>query len=169
MVYMRMENSLSISVDSQCHLLEDAGNTIRELFSLLSTSLDLCSPIRRNTKRNNKNVIILFSDFYKPFAMLYSLKGLSHEIGKACRWFHWIDLKFKGFCFMFNFNLNVVSTMNFLKVAPIRVRFSPGFPLGRNLLQCASRTPEELLSGANFPRRLLQRVRSQERSAPGYF
>jgi hypothetical protein len=26
-----------------------------------------------------------------------------------------------------------------------------------NLLQCASRTPEELLSGANFPRRLLQR------------
>jgi hypothetical protein len=31
-----------------------------------------------------------------------------------------------------------------------------GFP-ERNLLQRASRTPEELLSGANFPRRLLQR------------
>jgi hypothetical protein len=29
---------------------------------------------------------------------------------------------------MFIFNLNVVFTMNFLKVAPIRVRFSPGFP-----------------------------------------
>jgi hypothetical protein len=42
------------------------------------------------------------------------------------------------------------------------------FP-GRNLLQHASRTPEELLSGANFPRRLLQRVRSMERSAPAYF
>jgi hypothetical protein len=42
------------------------------------------------------------------------------------------------------------------------------FP-GRNLLQRVSRTPEELLSGANFPRRLLQRVRSLERSAPAYF
>jgi hypothetical protein len=41
------------------------------------------------------------------------------------------------------------------------------FP-GRNLLQRASRTPEELLSGANFLRRLLQRVRSPERSAPAY-
>jgi hypothetical protein len=35
------------------------------------------------------------------------------------------------------------------------------FP-GRNLLQSASRTPEELLSGANFPRRLLQRVHSPQ-------
>jgi hypothetical protein len=42
------------------------------------------------------------------------------------------------------------------------------FP-GRNLLQRASSTPEELLSGANFPRRLLQQVRSPERSAPAYF
>jgi hypothetical protein len=60
---------------------------------------------------------------------------------------------------MFIFNLNVVFTMNFLKVAPICVCFSPGFEEqdfpGRNLLQRASRTPEELLSGANFPRRLL--------------
>jgi hypothetical protein len=39
-------------------------------------------------------------------------------------------LKFKGFCFKFIFNLNVVFTMNFLKMAPIRVRFSPGFPPG---------------------------------------
>jgi hypothetical protein len=29
---------------------------------------------------------------------------------------------------MFLFNLNVVFTTNFLKMAPIRVRFSPGFP-----------------------------------------
>jgi hypothetical protein len=28
---------------------------------------------------------------------------------------------------MFLFNLNVVFTMNFLKMAPICVRFSPGF------------------------------------------
>jgi hypothetical protein len=42
----------------------------------------------------------------------------------------WIDLKFQGFCFMFIFNLNVVFTTNFLKVVPIRVRFSPGFPPG---------------------------------------
>jgi hypothetical protein len=31
---------------------------------------------------------------------------------------------------MFIFNLNVVFTMNFLKVALIRVHFSPGFPPG---------------------------------------
>jgi hypothetical protein len=31
---------------------------------------------------------------------------------------------------MFIFNLNVVFTTDFLKVAPIRVRFSPGFPPG---------------------------------------
>jgi hypothetical protein len=31
---------------------------------------------------------------------------------------------------MFIFNLNVVFTTDFLKMAPIRVRFSPGFPLG---------------------------------------
>jgi hypothetical protein len=41
--------------------------------------------------------------------------------------------------------------------------------LERNLLQRASRTPEELLSGANFPRRLLQRVCSPERSVLAYF
>jgi hypothetical protein len=31
---------------------------------------------------------------------------------------------------MFIFNLNVVFTMNFLKMALSRVRFSPGFPPG---------------------------------------
>jgi hypothetical protein len=31
---------------------------------------------------------------------------------------------------MFIFNLNVVFTTNFLNVAAIRVRFSPGFPPG---------------------------------------
>jgi hypothetical protein len=31
---------------------------------------------------------------------------------------------------MFFFNLNVVFTTDFLKTAPIRVRFSPGFPPG---------------------------------------
>jgi hypothetical protein len=31
---------------------------------------------------------------------------------------------------MFIFNFNVVFTTNFLKVAPIHVRFSPGFPPG---------------------------------------
>jgi hypothetical protein len=39
-------------------------------------------------------------------------------------------LKFKGFRFKFIFNLNVVFTTNFLKMAPILVRFSPGFPPG---------------------------------------
>jgi hypothetical protein len=31
---------------------------------------------------------------------------------------------------MLIFNLNVVFTTNFLKMVPIRVRFSPGFPPG---------------------------------------
>jgi hypothetical protein len=31
---------------------------------------------------------------------------------------------------MFIFNLSVVFTTDFLKMAPIRVRFSPGFPSG---------------------------------------
>jgi hypothetical protein len=31
---------------------------------------------------------------------------------------------------MLIFNLNVVFTTHFLKMAPIRVRFSPGFPPG---------------------------------------
>jgi hypothetical protein len=79
---------------------------------------------------------------------------------------------FKGFRFMFIFNLNVVFTTNCLELAQIRVRYSPGFLQeqdfpGRNLLQRASRTPEELLSWANFPRRMLQRVRSPERSHAG--
>jgi hypothetical protein len=39
-------------------------------------------------------------------------------------------LKFKGFRFKFIFNLNVVFTTDFLKMAPSRVRFSPGFPPG---------------------------------------
>jgi hypothetical protein len=42
------------------------------------------------------------------------------------------------------------------------------FP-GRNLRQLVSRTPEELLSVVNFPRRLLQRVHSPERSTLVYF
>jgi hypothetical protein len=63
---------------------------------------------------------------------------------------------------MFIFNLNVVFTMQILKMALSRVLFCPGFPpeagfQGRNLLQRASRTPEELLSVVHFPRRLLQR------------
>jgi hypothetical protein len=58
------------------------------------------------------------------------VKGWSHQIGKACRWFYWIDVKFKGFHIMFIFNLNIVSIMNFLKMAPIHVRFCPGFLSG---------------------------------------
>jgi hypothetical protein len=39
-------------------------------------------------------------------------------------------LKFKGNRYMFLFNLNVVFTTHALKMAIIRVRFSPGFPPG---------------------------------------
>jgi hypothetical protein len=78
-------------------------------------------------------------------------------IGKACAWFHCLVLTFKGFRIMFVFNLNVVFTLNFLKMALSRVHFSPGFPRESYLLQRVSRTLEELLYGASFPRRLLQR------------
>jgi hypothetical protein len=54
-------------------------------------------------------------------------KGIVSRDWKACRWFHWIDLKFKGIRYLFIFNLNVVFTTDYLKMAPIRVRFSPGF------------------------------------------
>jgi hypothetical protein len=69
----------------------------------------------------------------------------------------------------FFLNLNVVFTTNFLKVAQIRVGFSPGFPPGAGFpgeefasacLYC--RTPDELLARANFPWRLLQWVQSGE-------
>jgi hypothetical protein len=67
---------------------------------------------------------------------------------------------------MFIFNLNVFTT-NFFALARDFLQ-EQDFP-GRNLLQRASRTLEELLSGVNFPRRLLQRVHSPERIAPAYF
>jgi hypothetical protein len=44
-----------------------------------------------------------------------------------------LDIKFKGNHYMFLFHLNVVFTTNFLKMVPIRVRFSPGFPPGAGL------------------------------------
>jgi hypothetical protein len=49
--------------------------------------------------------------------------------------FHWIDLKFKGFRLVFIFNLNVVFTMHFLKMALSRVRVCPGFPPGAGFLE----------------------------------
>jgi hypothetical protein len=52
---------------------------------------------------------------------------------------------------MFIFNLNVVFTTNFLKMPPIRVRFSPGFP-----------------RGAAFPEEEFAPVGSQS-GAPSYF
>jgi hypothetical protein len=39
-------------------------------------------------------------------------------------------MKFKGFRFKLIFNLNVEFTTHVLKVAPLHVRFSPGFPPG---------------------------------------
>jgi hypothetical protein len=63
-------------------------------------------------------------------------------------------LKFKGFRFMFIFNLNVVFTTDFLKMAPIRVRFSPGFPPGGGFhgeefaLACFARHARAVKNGA---------------------
>jgi hypothetical protein len=71
-----------------------------------------------------------------------------------------IELKFKLFRIKFTFILNVVFTLNFLKMA--RVHFSPGFPPGagfpgEELALACFYTSEELISGAFFPWRLLQR------------
>jgi hypothetical protein len=67
--------------------------------------------------------MIIFFLFVHPSNKIATFAYIDrYEIGKACRWFHWIDLKF--------FNLNVAFTTDFLKMAQIRVRFSPGFPPG---------------------------------------
>jgi hypothetical protein len=63
-------------------------------------------------------------------------------------------LKFKGFRFIFIFNLNVVLTTDFLKMAPIRVLFSPGFPPGEGFhreefaLACFERHARAVKNGA---------------------
>jgi hypothetical protein len=91
-----------------------------------------------------------------------TIKGIVSRYWDCLLRFARIELKFKEFRITFIFNLKVVFTMKFFKMAPILLRFSPvllqeqDFP-GRSLLQRASRTPEELLSGVLFPRRRLQR------------
>jgi hypothetical protein len=59
-----------------------------------------------------------------------NLKGQSHEIGEGCRWCYWIDLKFVQSRLTFIFNLKLILKSNFFKMASVRERFSPGFPLG---------------------------------------
>jgi hypothetical protein len=57
---------------------------------------------------------------------------------------------------MFIFNLNVAFTTNFLKMAPIRVRFSPGFPpRWSNLLREKPVFPHVVSSDEIAPREIL--------------
>jgi hypothetical protein len=75
---------------------------------------------------------------------------------------------------MFILILNVFFTTQILKVAPIRMRFSPGFPPGagfhgEEFAQACFYNPEELLSVVHFPRRLLQRGSQSGEDAPAYF
>jgi hypothetical protein len=55
---------------------------------------------------------------------------------------------------MYIFNINVVFTTNFLKMAPIRVRFTPGFPPGAGFhgeefsLSCFERHAGAVKNGA---------------------
>jgi hypothetical protein len=79
---------------------------------------------------------------------------------------------------MFLFNLNVVFTTNFLKMAPIRVRFSPGFPPGVGFhgeefaLACFERHARAVKNGAFSTEPALACSQEQnftERSAPAYF
>jgi hypothetical protein len=87
-------------------------------------------------------------------------------------------LKFKGFRFKFIFNLNVVFTMHVLKVAPIRVRFSPGFPPGGGFhgeefaLACFARRARAVKNGAFSTEAALgcsQKYNFTGRNAPAYF
>jgi hypothetical protein len=79
---------------------------------------------------------------------------------------------------MFLFNLNVVFTTNFLKMAPIRERFSPGFPSGAGFpgeefaLACFKRHARAVKNGAFSTEAALACSQEQnftERNAPAYF
>jgi hypothetical protein len=74
---------------------------------------------------------------------------------------------------MFLFNLIVVFITNFLKMAPIRVHFSPGFPPGAGFhgeelaLSCFERHARAAKNGAYSTEAAL--ACSTERNAPAYF
>jgi hypothetical protein len=79
---------------------------------------------------------------------------------------------------MFLFNLNVVFTANFLKMALIRVRFSPGFPPGAGFhgeefaLACFERHAWAVKNGAFSTEAALACSQEQnftEMNAPAYF
>jgi hypothetical protein len=79
---------------------------------------------------------------------------------------------------MFLFNLYVVFTSNFLKMAPIIVRFSPGFPPGAGFhreviaLACFERHARAMKNGAFFTEAALACSQEQnftERNAPAYY
>jgi hypothetical protein len=79
---------------------------------------------------------------------------------------------------MFLFNLNVGFTTKFLKMAPIRVRFSPRFPLGAGFhgeefaLVCFERHARAVKNGAFSTEAALACSQEQnftERNAPAYF
>jgi hypothetical protein len=87
-------------------------------------------------------------------------------------------LKFKGNRYMFLFNLNLVFTTHVLKMAPIRVRFSPGFPPGAGFhgeefaLACFERHAGAVKNGAFSNEAALACSQEQnftERNAPAYF
>jgi hypothetical protein len=87
-------------------------------------------------------------------------------------------LKFKGFRFKFIFNLNVVFTTHVLKLAPIRVRFSPGFPPGGGFhgeefaLACFARHARAVKNGAFSTEAAIacsQKYNFTGRNAPAYF
>jgi hypothetical protein len=79
---------------------------------------------------------------------------------------------------MFLFNLNVVFTTNSLKIAPIRVRFSPGFPPGAGFhgeefaLACFERHARAVKNGTFSTEAAVACSQEQnftERNAPAYF
>jgi hypothetical protein len=87
-------------------------------------------------------------------------------------------LKLKGNRYMFLLNLNVVFKTNFLKMAPIRVRLSLGFPPGAGFhgeefaLACFERHARAVKNGAFSTEAALACSQEQnftERNAPADF
>jgi hypothetical protein len=79
---------------------------------------------------------------------------------------------------MFHFNLNVFFTTNFLKIVPIRERFSPGFPSGAGFhgeefaLACFERQARAVKNCAFFTEAALacsQEQNFMKRNALAYF
>jgi hypothetical protein len=125
-----------------------------------------------------KNVIYLYTvqctaSERKTKQIQYILKPVKGIISReACWWVSWINLKY--FRITFNFNLNLVSTLNLLKMGSFQVCFSAGWSSSNGIRSTERTAPEfSFRRDAHFPREsrffpscLLWWDCSAEKSAP---